>query len=335
MGSCTKPMVIRNLKGEPEHIPCGQCIDCRLEKAGQWAARCIHESQLYDDNCFLTLTYAPEHLPADKSVDKKELSDFIRKLRRSEEYPGTYPVFDDAMRLQYYRQPWHLKYTEVKTCKVCKPIRFFGCGEYGEKLGRPHYHLILFNHDFPDKELLRGQSLQWTKNHFKKGNIHALYKSETLEKLWGKGFCTIGDVSFDSAGYVARYVMKKITGDLSDNHYEGRTPEFALMSRMPGIGLPWLQKYFTDVYPKDYFTINGSRRRPPRYYDDYLAKTNPDLYEQIKAKRKEAITEEDSKRMYERNKHRKLITKPLIRELENEETENISRRPEKTSHNRL
>jgi hypothetical protein len=312
-------MIIRNNKGEPESVPCGMCEDCRLEKASQWASRCVHEAQMYKHNSFITLTYAPEHLPPDHSVHKNELTEFIRKLRRSEYYPGSMPIFDNAMRLQYYRAKWHKKYREVKTQKEGKLIRFYGCGEYGEKLGRPHYHVLLFNHDFKDKEILRGQQLSWTKTHFTQGNIHTLYKSETLEKIWGKGFCTIGEVTYDSAGYVARYIRKKVLGDINiqADHYNGKHPEFALMSRMPGIGLPWLKKYLTDVYPKDFFTINGIRKRPPRFYDDYLAKCNPTLYEELKTKRKEAIVEEDSKRMYERSKHRKLITQPLIRSLEN------------------
>ena len=166
--TCTKPMYIEQpLTQIMQKVPCGQCIGCRLEKAGQWATRCYHEAQLYDQNSFITLTYAPKYLPDDLSVNKGAITRFIRRLRR--------------------------KNPE-------KEIRFYGCGEYGENFGRPHYHLVLFNHDFEDKVLLRGAQFKTLKNHFKKGPICDLYRSPTLEKLWPYGFSTIGEVTFDSTG---------------------------------------------------------------------------------------------------------------------------------------
>ena len=97
-------------------VPCGRCMGCRLEKSRQWAVRCVHEAKFYEDNCFVTLTYAPEHLPKDGSLNRKHVQDFIKRLRRR---------LDD------------------------RKIRVFYCGEYGDKLRRPHYHLCLFNCDFP------------------------------------------------------------------------------------------------------------------------------------------------------------------------------------------
>ena len=97
-------------------------------------------------------------------------------------------------------------------------IRYFGCGEYGEELGRPHYHLCIFGFDFPDKVF------------HKMSCGFKLYRSETLNKLWSHGHCLIGALTFESAGYVARYCTKKVTGALADDHYKGRTPEFALIS---------------------------------------------------------------------------------------------------------
>ena len=49
-------------------LPCGQCIGCRLERSRQWAMRCMHEASLYKNNCFITLTYAPEKLPPSGSL---------------------------------------------------------------------------------------------------------------------------------------------------------------------------------------------------------------------------------------------------------------------------
>ncbi len=307
---CTKPMYIKNknvlLKDNMSPVPCGQCIGCRLQKASQWATRCIHEASLYEDNSFVTLTYSPAYLPEDSSIHKSHLKNFIRRL--------------------------HVQYSE-------KEIRYYGCGEYGEcckncgkskqicykvcgkwetSIGRPHYHILLFNHDFHDKEILQGASYKRLTSHFSSGPVCDLYRSPTLEKLWPFGYSTIGEVTIDSAGYVARYVMKKITGSQQKDHYNDKLPEFAKMSRTPGIGKPWLDRYFNDVYPKDYFHINGTKRRPPRYYDDQLKKIDRCLYNQIKKKRKEGIKDIDSLRLYQKRQHKKLITKTLKRNLPND-----------------
>lgn len=244
--------------GSPLQVPCGQCIGCKLEYSRQWALRCYHEASLYKSNCFITLTYSSEHLPVNMSVDKKEFSRFMKKLRK--------------------------KYGEK--------IRFFHCGEYGEMLGRPHYHACIFNFDFPDKVL-------WKQTP--RGD--RIYTSAALDKLWGKGFCTLGDVTFESAAYVARYVVKKITGERAKEHYTyidtstgeffERAKEYTLMSRRPGIGKPWLDKFLTDVYPDDFVVARGRKMKPPRYYDVLYEQMSPAEQLLIKEKRKEQAREKD------------------------------------------
>ena len=163
-----------------------------------------------------------------------------------------------------------------------KNIRFFHCGEYGDENKRPHYHAIIFGMDFKDKKL-------WTNRDGNK-----LYTSEALQELWPYGFSTIGEVTFQSAAYVARYIMKKWKGDGAEDHYtrwcpltgEGTTvePEYCTMSRMPGIGKTWLEKYKSDVYPHDYVVINNHKVKPPRYYDSLLSEEE---LAQLKKKRAE------------------------------------------------
>jgi hypothetical protein len=241
-------------------LPCGQCVGCRLEKSRQWAMRCIHEAQLYENNCFITLTFAPEHLEKRDnpwSVDVRDFQLFMKRLR----------------------------------FKYGSNIRFFHCGEYGEKNGRPHYHACIFNFDFPDKEL-------WKKTE----TGCDLYISQSLQTLWPYGFSTIGEVTFESAAYCARYIMKKINGKMRDEkkengltHYEivdpdsGEirhiNPEYTTMSRRPGIGRFWMHKYMADVYPHDYVVINGVKCRPPRYYDGVLETTRPYEFDEVKENR--------------------------------------------------
>jgi len=227
-------------------LPCGQCIGCRLERSRQWAMRCVHEAQLYKNNCFITLTFDDDHLPENGSVDVRDFQLFMKKLRK--------------------------KYGEG--------IRFFHCGEYGEQFGRPHYHACLFNHDFSDRVL-------WKVN-----NGVRLYRSASLEKLWTYGYSSVGDVTFESAAYVARYIMKKITGDAADEHYQylnpvtgelhRRAPEYTTMSRRPGLGRGWLDKYVSDVYPHDRVVIRGKEMKPPKFYDNQYELLNPFEMEHIK-----------------------------------------------------
>lgn len=226
-------------KGEPIDLPCGQCIGCRLEYSRQWAIRCMHESSLYDENCFITLTYKTECLPENGQLNLRHFQLFMKRLRKK---------FKD------------------------RKIRFYHCGEYGERFGRPHYHCLLFNLDFPDKVI------------FGESGENTLYTSQILDDLWeNKGLCIIGSVSFESAGYVARYMMKKAKGNAKD---PDRVSEYATMSRMPGIGNFYANKYLYDMYPRDKIFMNGQGMMPPKYYDSVLEKVDPEIYEKVKKRRK-------------------------------------------------
>lgn len=236
-------------KDIPLKLPCGRCTGCRLERSRQWAVRCMHEMQMHDQNTFITLTYNDENLPSPPSLNVNHYQLFMKRLRKNSG----------------------------------KKIRFYHCGEYGENLSRPHYHSILFGHEFNDKK------------YYRTVGENRLYTSETLEKLWGHGFCVIGDACFDTAAYVARYILKKQTGPKSDTHYQyidpitGKShalkPEYTTMSRRPGIGKTWIDKYSTDVFPADFVITNGHPSKPPKFYDDQFSKIHPEGFEDIKLRR--------------------------------------------------
>lgn len=161
-----------------------------------------------------------------------------------------------------------------------KTIRFYMAGEYGENFGRPHFHACIFNLDFEDKYL-------WQKTE----SGSKIYRSKTLEELWPFGYSSIGEVNFQSAAYVARYIMKKVTGDMAEQHYEEvnfttgeiiqRKPEFNKMSLKPGIGYKWYQKFKDDVYPHDYVIVNGKKCKPPKFYDKKYADDYPYEFDQL------------------------------------------------------
>jgi hypothetical protein len=154
------------------------------------------------------------------------------------------------------------------------PTRYFMCGEYGDKYKRPHYHAILFGQNFHDRK-----------------NYGSVDTSQQLEKLWGKGYTSVGDATHQSAGYVARYTVKKMFGPNTDNHYtrvDLRTgecvrvvPEFAQMSRRPGIGMKFLEKYWPEIYEARDGVIltKGRKHKAPRQYDKWLQENKTELKE--------------------------------------------------------
>lgn len=164
--------------------------------------------------------------------------------------------------------------------KYAAPVRprFYMCGEYGPENWRPHYHGCIFGFDFPDKKV-------WSSTP----SGSSLYRSADLERLWPFGFASIGAVTFESAAYVARYCVQKVTGHNAKDHYarvdaDGEfslPPEFNHMSLKPGIGAPWLAKFQTDVYPHDYVVVNGHKSKPPKYYDRLFSRVDPDTMEGI------------------------------------------------------
>lgn len=218
--------------------------------------RCVHESQLHENNCFLTLTYDSSRFESFGRDYTLVPSDFVNFMKR------------------------------FRKCYRDEKIRFFHCGEYGELNQRPHHHAIIFGFDFSDKRL-------HSVNHG-----FRIYRSPTLERLWPYGYSSIGSVTFDSCAYVARYIMKKQTGDKAEQYYDGRVPEYVTMSRRPGIAGDWILKYKDDVYNYDHVVLPGGVKcRPAKYYDRIFDEIDRDKLEEIKAKRKEESFERNKEYM--------------------------------------
>lgn len=151
-------------------------------------------------------------------------------------------------------------------------IRYFHCGEYGDTTNRPHYHAIIFNLDMPDKRVIKIDP---------RGG-YKLYSSQQLSDLWGMGHVWIGNVTNESANYVARYILKKVTGEKAEDHYQGRLPEYVTMSRRPGIASGWIEKYSKDVYPSDNCIVAGKQQKPPKFYDKAHEAANPKAHQYVK-----------------------------------------------------
>lgn len=239
----------------PFKLPCGQCIGCRLTKKRNWAIRCMHEAQMHEENAFITLTYEDNHLPADRGLRLEHWQKFAKRLR-----------------------------------KRIGPFRFFHCGEYGTKNLRPHYHALIFGESFgKDSVPLERSPFQTSAPQ------HQLRVSPLLQETWPYGFHTVGAVTFDSAAYCASYTTKKINGpgerfvnercDPDTGEVFDVRPEYATMSRRPGIGASWFEKYVDDVYPSNQIIMKGQPFPPPPYYDNLLKQSDPELLEEMKHQR--------------------------------------------------
>jgi len=264
-------------------VPCGQCVGCRLMRSAEWALRCMHEASCHEQNCFITLTYAPEYLPQGGTLVKQHYQLFMKRFRK-------------------YIQP--------------NKIRMYYCGEYGEEKGRPHYHALIFGYDFPDKVLVH--------DHRRPKTAPPIYDSAILEKLWGMGRVVIGDVTYQSAGYVARYCLKKQTGKNSLKYYQKAgdngevtqlQPEYAQASNRAGIGAAWYAKYTADCFPSDYLVHEAKKCRVPRYYAKLFEVDYPEEMAQIKSKRILAAEKHAKDLTHERLQVREVCQKAKVKKL--------------------
>lgn len=283
-------------------VACGQCLGCRIDRSRTWAMRIVHESSLHEyaaGNSFVTLTYRSKeestkdqlangyYVPDDFSLHKEHVQKFLKRLRKA--------------------------YTGQK-------IRYYYCGEYGSicshgldvdvyrhaecQTGRPHYHLCLFNYT----------------PRYANPVADTLFNCAELDELWKYGFTTWGELNFQSAAYVSRYCLKKVNGLAQDDHYRRITddgeiiflePEYASMSRRPGIGKDWYEQYKNDVFPSSEVPIPGVGvvKSVPRYYDEQLKMADPVLYESIKRRRKKYVRDNPDDFCPQRLKSKYIIAK--------------------------
>lgn len=195
----------------PVQISCGHCIGCRIKRQREWTVRIMCESKMHRDSMFLLLSYDNEHKPRDNGLCYRDVQLFLKRTRQELDFP----------------------------------IRYFVCGEYGEKTLRPHYHMCLFGWRPDDAHRVSGVYSK-----------HDIYSSPTLQRLWGKGKTDFGAITPQSAAYTASYVLKKWNGPDTEGRYERVTEdgeirvverEFARMSLKPGIGAEWFKKYHPEV----------------------------------------------------------------------------------------
>ncbi|QCQ84883.1 replication initiator protein [Blackfly microvirus SF02] len=248
-------------------LPCSKCIECRLEYARQWAVRSVHEAKMHEQNSFITLTYNKENLT--QKLDYVDFQEFIKKLRDQIFRETTEKYFGKTYWSQLNKEERKLHLKAQGELYAPTRIGFFVTGEYGEINKRPHWHAIIFNwkptdcvHKYTNE---RGDRVS---------------SSENLTKLWGKGFAEIGSVTFESAGYVARYAAKKLVhGKDEDHDYH----PISKKSSKHAIGKKWLERYWKDTLIDGTIVMlnkdGGHAKVPiPRYYEKWMLKNHPEEY---------------------------------------------------------
>lgn len=256
------PNAINQKLTEYIEIPCGECEICKANQAQAKAERAIAEAESHENNCVINLTYNDENLPININKETGTVTPTLK-----------YKDFQDFKKrlLQHYKR----KYNQEN-------IRFMVAGEYGEQYKRPHYHAIFFNLDIKDK-----------KEHGKTKKGSKEYTSEEIQKLWGKGYTTIGEVNQSSIQYIANYCLKKFKGKEAKRKYEelGIQPEFVQSSRRPGLGHEYLIKNKEKILEnnKSYINTNNGTIEIHRnkYFDRLIEKENPEIIKNIKKERNE------------------------------------------------
>lgn len=262
--------------GYPEiELPCGKCPECCKDYYTQWATRGSRELAQWDCSLFITLTYDDENLPKDRSLKKRDVQNFIKRVKK-----------------------------RFRSSKE-NPIRQIYCGEYGSRTLRPHYHVILFNMDFPDK-----------RKHRISDQGYQIFVSEELNRLWKKGHAEFGFAEPASIAYLFKYILKKKTRKEKRQPRTLELPEgcfdveheFIEASRNPGIGA-WMRG--SDTLKKGFLTVNGVKKKIPKYYLEDLKKNNPEAYEKIKNDRFDYYSQlpsESPLRKRQKEEAQKLLT---------------------------
>lgn len=268
-------------------IPCGKCLQCRIDYTRTWAIRCYLESLQWEHNYMITLTYNDQNIQKSEKTGKytlykKDFQDFMKRFRDNWARHHDWKHIDDDI------QPG---------------IRYFCAGEYGgadeytdtkgqKRKGteRPHYHFLAFNCPLFD-----------LKPFFLNEFNQQVYLSAELEQIWGCGQVTVCEVNWNTCAYVARYILKKQKGPDAEEYYNelGIVPEFTCMSLKPAIGKKYFDEHKHEIFENDEIVIRKQRIderyqlkeeivrvKPPKYFVDLFALEEPDFVEALKKHRK-------------------------------------------------
>lgn len=244
--------------GRTVELPCRQCTHCRIMREAEWAVRIMHEALFYPDRTwFVTNTLSPEFASVDSSVSKETHRRYMKRVRRA-----------------------------------FGPTRYVAVGEYGKRTKRAHYHYGLF-----------GPLLTDLKFAGKNDRGERYYRSPALEAVWPFGFVEVSPLDFGLAKYLAGYLARdrnaKREGSADYVHDDGtvvaRELPFFTMSRRPGIGREYVEKYGAQLGAGDFIVVDGRKHFTPSYYRRIVGEYFPDLAKRLDAEREAAVYTPEAK----------------------------------------
>lgn len=292
------------IAGELE-LPCGRCLDCRIGRQREWALRCEHEAQMYrhpdgrTNACAVTLTYDEETCPSDYSVDVREWQLFAKRLRQK--------------MWRAHRKAAGAGLKTKSLAKTFRGARYLAVGEYGGRFLRPHYHALLFGQDFTSDAVYQVDD-----------NGNPFWESATLKELWPNGIHRVQALTPETVNYVCRYVVKKLvekhiheneerTDAITGETWTVQRP-FMVMSRRPGIGATWFNKYGRDVFPRDRVVSKGKLLPVPRFYFSKLEERDATAAAEVKEERRKEKAKNWKNNTKERREARAKITAARLKE---------------------
>lgn len=239
MAQCLTPFIVKD-KEMQQPVPCGKCPNCAARRISSWSLRLMQESKRSTSAYFITLTYDNQHVPISKNnfmeLRKTDVQKFLKRLRKHQWKNGNN-----------------------------ESLKYYLCGEYGDKYKRPHYHVIMFNLDL---QILLGQKVY---HQVMLGNIPLDGKYNFIIDQWTMGHVTIGQVTEASVGYTLIYINKPWR---PMHRNDDRQPVFSLMSKKLGLNYlsPEMIKWYkADLKNRMYCNIeDGKKIAMPRYYKDKL-----------------------------------------------------------------
>lgn len=256
---CVSPLKLSGVE-----IPCGKCLGCRIQRCKEWTERGLHELEAHKESSFVTLTYSDDYLPHHGNLVRSHLSLFFKRLREDLRKDG-------------------------------RKVRYFACGEYGEKYGRPHYHAIIFGIGVDDYERVREE--------------------------WSSGMVYFGSVTRFSIQYVARYITDMYSGKRDPLAHLHSVRPFQVQSQ--GLGKEWLDAHKDQVLYDVGLRRKGKIEGMPRYYRKRLGEElsqddidqrakrriveTRECYEDHGMKDKRSVAEYERKRRDQRHEELKSI----------------------------
>lgn len=244
---CTSPVTVHG-----NSFNCGRCHACRVNYTSMWTLRLLYELSNWSAASFVTLTYDDEHLPNNGSLNPKDLTDFWKRLRKN-----LVNEYHDGRKIKYY-----------------------ACGEYGDRTKRPHYHAIIFgldNYSDLDRQILIDS---WSK-------CDPLRFDKNLKKSGMLPVCR------EDIAYVCGYVQKKLSGELAEKEYGDKVRPFSRVSN--GMGLDFAYEHQERLCNNGFTYLNSKKIALPRYFRDKLGVSQKEL---IKSKKTLAQYERENQEIF-------------------------------------